>query len=55
MSDLNKLRSDVNWWMKELKIRQKAVIEAMDALNARQRELTQAEREEIEIASKKPN
>lgn len=55
MSDLNKLRGDVDWWMKELKIRQEAVIEAIDALKARQGELAQAEREEIEIASKKAN
>lgn len=69
MADLNKLRGDVEWWRRELEVRQravteaistlearqKAVKEAMDTLKARQGELTQAEREEAERASSRTN
>ncbi len=46
MADVNKLRSDVQWWKEELRIRKDKVSEAERMLAQRQRELESAEREE---------
>lgn len=53
MSDVHKLRQDVNWWTDELRQRQEKVREAVSKLAERQRELMEAEREEANRMSQK--